>query len=476
MLEICLDSIAHRLMRSAVTVAIILLAIAFLAYVMVEGYVGRETRDAVLRTTERMTAYTRFLKTASQVAPDAKLIAAFAALREGSADWENMAAWGKLTPDAARQFVAQSVAASSDVAFFEALPPGRRVLLVEDHEGLAVFDWLCETKNRDAFLQRIAAMKSLRIPGGTQAFVEFVQTWPSYRDAYRAIRLGYEDTLRQIAAYAGPDGIGARLQAAAAEGKEAEFFTRLAAAGLRFDPRMVADTRDGLAHHARVERAFAQLRKQPIKTGWNREFQEKFNPGEALAVCTDSPRRIAWIQGRLQQAGLDADFHADEFLATAREHRFWQSTMAKAQSLVRRYGAGTGLSSKVIWLICVSFLVCVVGIANAMLMSVLERFKEIATMKCLGARNGTIAFLFVTESTIMGAIGGLAGMLAGFAIAYARLGIQYGAFAVAQFPAAEIGRTLLVCFCASLVLAMVAAIYPARVASRMAPMEAMRVD
>ena len=40
--------------------------------------------------------------------------------------------------------------------------------------------------------------------------------------------------------------------------------------------------------------------------------------------------------------------------------------------------------SKQTWLISLSLLVCVVGIANAMLMSVTERFREIGTMKCLG--------------------------------------------------------------------------------------------
>ena len=54
LLNICTNSIAHRMLRSVVTIVIILLAIAFLAFIMVEGYLGRSTRDAVSARTRRM--------------------------------------------------------------------------------------------------------------------------------------------------------------------------------------------------------------------------------------------------------------------------------------------------------------------------------------------------------------------------------------------------------------------------------------
>ena len=51
--------------------------------------------------------------------------------------------------------------------------------------------------------------------------------------------------------------------------------------------------------------------------------------------------------------------------------------------------AEQGISTKDIWLIIMSLIVCVVGIANSMLMAVTERFREIGTMKCLGALDGS---------------------------------------------------------------------------------------
>ncbi len=55
-------------------------------------------------------------------------------------------------------------------------------------------------------------------------------------------------------------------------------------------------------------------------------------------------------------------------------------------------------SAKQRWIVILSLLVCIVGIINAQLMSVTERFREIGTMKCLGALDRFIVRLFVLEA------------------------------------------------------------------------------
>ncbi|MCS6777850.1 MAG: FtsX-like permease family protein [Chloroherpetonaceae bacterium] len=68
------------------------------------------------------------------------------------------------------------------------------------------------------------------------------------------------------------------------------------------------------------------------------------------------------------------------------------------------------------WLAVMALLVCFVGIMNSMLMSVTERFKEIGTMKCLGALDSFIVKLFFIEASLMGVVASIAGWFAGWLI------------------------------------------------------------
>ena len=50
----------------------------------------------------------------------------------------------------------------------------------------------------------------------------------------------------------------------------------------------------------------------------------------------------------------------------------------------------------------IALLVCGVGIVNSMLMSVTERYKEIGTIKCLGATNTSVLEIFLIEALLLG--------------------------------------------------------------------------
>jgi putative ABC transport system permease protein len=61
-------------------------------------------------------------------------------------------------------------------------------------------------------------------------------------------------------------------------------------------------------------------------------------------------------------------------------------------------------------------LLMLLGVANTMLMSVLERTREIGTMMAVGVRRGRIVVLFLFEALFIGALGGVAGGLVGSAV------------------------------------------------------------
>ena len=126
------------------------------------------------------------------------------------------------------------------------------------------------------------------------------------------------------------------------------------------------------------------------------------------------------------------------------------------------------------WLVGLSLLVCGVGITNAMLMSVTERYKEIGTMKCLGALDRFVVKLFLLESGFLGVIGSVAGIILGGGISF--LGAWVRGDLGAGFPAREILFYALASGFAGVLLAVLGAIYPAYRAAQMVPAEAMRVE
>jgi putative ABC transport system permease protein len=128
------------------------------------------------------------------------------------------------------------------------------------------------------------------------------------------------------------------------------------------------------------------------------------------------------------------------------------------------------------WLVIMALLTCTVGIANAMLMSVTERFREIGTMKCLGAENSTVVKLFLIESSLMGVVGSLAGIVGGILLTLIIGAIQFGGVAFSYMPVKSLLVYSGLSFLAGIFLCLVGAGYPALIAARMRPVEALRVE
>jgi hypothetical protein len=135
-----------------------------------------------------------------------------------------------------------------------------------------------------------------------------------------------------------------------------------------------------------------------------------------------------------------------------------------------------GSSPKDRWLAILSLLVCVVGIVNAQLMAVTERFREIGTFKCLGALNSFVVRIFVLEAVYQGLFGGFTGALLGIAIATISLSFKIGWAVLLSWPILGMLFNLIAASLLAVVLSLIGVIYPALVAARMQPAVALRAE
>ena len=157
------------------------------------------------------------------------------------------------------------------------------------------------------------------------------------------------------------------------------------------------------------------------------------------------------------------------------------------QELGLEHEAGE-IQARTIWLVTMSLLVATVGIVNSMLMSVTERYKEIGTMKCLGALDSFIVRLFILEAGMLGVLGSAIGALLGAGLMTVLYGLRSGfgwegAMATWRETAMTFGGWQLPLWLAVLlavvtggILSVMAALYPASRAAKMPPAAALRSE
>ena len=127
-----------------------------------------------------------------------------------------------------------------------------------------------------------------------------------------------------------------------------------------------------------------------------------------------------------------------------------------------------------IWILAVSLLVCTISNIVSMLLNVTKRFREIGTMKCLGAFEQSILALFMMDSVILGGAGAMAGAILGAALALLSALVTHGTAVLTGMMIACLLGAVGVTVVTVVMLSAAGAIYPAWKASRMLPVAAMR--
>ena len=117
----------------------------------------------------------------------------------------------------------------------------------------------------------------------------------------------------------------------------------------------------------------------------------------------------------------------------------------------------------------ISLLVGGIGIMNMMLTTVTERMKEIGLRRAIGAKKKDINVQFLTEAVLLTLVGGIIGIGLGW-------GISYTISALNIMQASMSLMSIVLAFGVSAIIGVVFGYYPARRASRLHPIEALRYE
>jgi len=147
----------------------------------------------------------------------------------------------------------------------------------------------------------------------------------------------------------------------------------------------------------------------------------------------------------------------------------WQESNAQLVSALNAQSVSTGIIRGVV------LAVVVLGIASVLVVSVVQKRREIGILRAMGATRGQVLRLFLVQGAVVGAVGSLLGLLLAVALIWAFTHFVRGSdglplFSISLPPATALRVALVATVCGVL-----AAIAPARSAARLDPAQAIRI-
>lgn len=147
-----------------------------------------------------------------------------------------------------------------------------------------------------------------------------------------------------------------------------------------------------------------------------------------------------------------------------------------SNAILSAYQIGASMEAYNLGLVVTSIVVCGVSIVNSTLISVMERYREIGTMKCLGALDQHILSLLLIEALLLGLAGGITGFILGTVASILSCYFELGLSIFQNLPLIGFLNLFGLITVFSVGLSVISTVYPALRAARLNPVEALRHD
>ncbi len=469
-------AIRYRLFRALMTVLVITVAVAFAVNLLLSGLNSRIVRNNTETELFELKTVSRWTSRISQTVDKDVVLREFAKSDLEEARAEEFIQFGLISPDEYPKLRQVAQEALAFIDFLNSLEYKERRELAGPVVGASILDHLAIPENRLKFLDTVGKFPTVRMEGSEEKFAALCQRWPETSRAIDAIKENWNASIARLL----PLFVRQAPVEKLAEGSR-EFLDAIRKAGFLIDDlefQRVSDLAkmEWLGIH--LEASFAEpALKQALSRRLNMlpfEFE-----ADRVWKRLQSASSAEWYRARyLEHARERMDWEAEDLQEIAqrrvRESRLQAAVNATSDA---EDSAGLfGLSIKMSVLLIVSLMVCGVGITNALLMSVTERYREIATLKCLGALDISILWIFVMEASLQGVVGGIVGSLIGGLTSFAMALLSFGSIFLQDAPLLSMLQVFIVATIGGAFLAGAAAIYPSWKAARLAPLEAMRIE